>query len=108
MTDEQGNMLNELSTILMEMTKIASVAPKQDVGCGLMRVMRQSGVPESFYKSIYVVGRNVIIQRTAGSNSVVVGAPVDKVLRMSAGGECEGTDRIRVQYSLVCKEIEAR
>lgn len=110
MTDGQGNMLNALSSLLMEMTKLPGLAPYRDAGCGLMRVMRQAGVPETFYKSIYVVGDGVVVQRRGGGSShVVVGAPVDRVLRMRAGGpDDSGTGEIKVKYALVCREIEAR
>lgn len=119
MTEEQGNMLNELASILMEMTKIPTIPAIFDAGVGLMRVMREGGKPESFYRSVYVTGCNIIVQRRRGSNNVVVGAPVGLVMQAHSrrggcaapGGGEQGESTvvpIRVAYNLVCREIEAQ
>ena len=101
MSVEVANMLNESASILMEMTKLPERDILTDAGSALMQVVRTN--KGGFYANMYVCGDSINIIRGPGKQ-VTIGASVCTVL----GANDAKVDKIRVQYNLVCREIEQR
>lgn len=57
LSKEDFNAINECSTLLMELTKIPSVAPGEDMGS--IRSIMQEDAQKSFYVNVYVSGNKI-------------------------------------------------
>lgn len=120
MTEDQINKLNEISSILMEMTKSGKTNPLFDTGMALVQ-MREGG--GGFYKHTYVRGNKILMRRMPGGK-LVLGAPIDMVMSTEARSVAESENdtvqevdsgssssepgklnTMEVKYELVCTHL---
>ena len=93
--------INELASILMEMTKDPKFDPKEDIGKGLVKMCEDKGV--KFYARVYVSGDEMhfIVERDQNGKKVrVFGEPVPNVV------DNMPSERIEVNYKLVSEHLK--
>jgi hypothetical protein len=107
-----GNLLNEIATILMEMTKLPDMDILLDAGTALMRVIRSN--KEAFYKNVYVCGDSIKIRRNRKDKTVIIGASVVAILGAHGNEDDEDAndepevEDLPVRYNLACNRIQEK